>query len=218
MPGLFYGIGTVLGASNDKTAQCNIVFGSGSGYDGVPAIDLRWKVYFVRGPVTAAELPGTAWITDPGILMAKFFHRLKPTFDCSFMSRWNNWTSDLETACAKVGIHVIDPRADVEKVTEEIASSKLLLTEALHGAVVADTLRTPWISIYGDRGHEFKWYDWCGSMGIVWNPIDMVEYTLTWARRYAVPQLSAPSVHAQRLANVEAALACLNQDIEKGVS
>jgi hypothetical protein len=59
------------------------------------------------------------------------------------------------------------------------------------GAMTADQLRVPWISIYAERGHEQDWFNWCESKYMIWNPIDMNVHTLSWARDFAVPQLSA---------------------------
>ena len=214
IPGMFHGIGTVLGARMPDAPR-HVVFGSGTGYAGIPTLDSRWKVYFVRGPRTARDLGGVASITDPAILMRDYAPaREEPTFECSFMPRWDSIDDALIASCEGIGIHVIDARWPVEEVMQHIVDTDLLLTEALHGAVVADTLRVPWVSIYGNRGHEFKWQDWCWSMDMIWNPIDMAEFTLDWARRNAVPQLSALSILDRRYSDMQAALSTLNRDLE----
>src|SRR5215210_6848355 len=52
---LFVGIGSILNSllDNDKV---KVIFGSGAGYGAAPRIDHRWKIYFVRGPLTAEAL------------------------------------------------------------------------------------------------------------------------------------------------------------------
>lgn len=195
--GAFYGIGTVLNTAVPKDQPLHVVFGAGMGYGPPPTLDGRWDIRFVRGPHTAAQLGGFRWITDPGILVTHIPTAVianGPSYEVSYMPRWDTISPDLVKRCEDAGFHVIDPRWDVEKVTQHISDSSLLLSGALHGAIAADTLRVPWVSIYGERGHEFKWRDWCASMEMVWNPIDMMEFTLDWARRNAVPQLSAKSV------------------------
>jgi succinoglycan biosynthesis protein ExoV len=215
IPGYFYGIGTSLGERMPTDGQIT-VFGAGIGYAGVPKALFDWHVYFVRGPMTAAAMRAP-YITDPGLLVHRF-HRptepREPRVPCAFMPRWDNMSTELVDRCAEARIGVIDPADPVEKVIEHIRGTRLLLTEALHGAVVADTLRVPWVSIYADRGHEFKWKDWCGSMDMIWNPIDAMEYTLAWARDNAVPQLSALSVLKARIAAMDETLAKFNADIE----
>jgi succinoglycan biosynthesis protein ExoV len=65
-------------------------------------------------------------------------------------------------------IHFIDPRDPIHTVMDEIQGSGLLLSEAMHGAIVADALRTPWVALKPtDRAHHMKWDDWATSLGIV---------------------------------------------------
>ena len=46
------------------------------------------------------------------------------------------------------------------------------MTEALHGAIVADALRVPWIAVkLFDHIIEFKWRDWCRSLGLNYSPL-----------------------------------------------
>lgn len=212
--GTFYGIGTVLSNRLPESPR-HVVFGAGIGYYGYPTVDKSWKIYFVRGPHTARYMGNCPYITDPGILVKLFHKRYNaPDYAVSFLPRWDSINEGMEAACAHAGIHLIDARWEVPKVIEEIKATGLLLTEALHGAVVADALRVPWVCIYGSRGHEFKWKDWCASLDMVWNPIDAEEFTLTWARAYAVPQLSAESISSRRFGQVEAALTQFNYDLD----
>ena len=57
------------------------------------------------------------------------------------------------------------------RTIQQVRQSDLLITEALHGAVVADALRVPWISVRA-YGHilPFKWHDWCESLGLRYEP------------------------------------------------
>lgn len=214
IPGVFYGIGTVLGAKQ-PAAERHVVFGAGAGYSALPKPDDTWKVFFVRGPSTAAALGGVQWITDPGILIRNFYDLpLLPGDSVSFMPRWDSMSPELLDGCTRAGIEVIDPCSPVPTVISQISNTGLLLTEALHGAVAADALRIPWISIYANRGHGFKWRDWCASLDMIWNPIDMGEFSLSWARDYAVPQLSARSVSDARYEAVKDSLADLVRWIE----
>lgn len=217
IPGTFFAIGTVLGGPLPPGPK--VIFGSGLGYSApqLPLTDAR--VYFVRGPKTAAKLGGAQWITDPGVLIHMFAKpRAEAPFrvPCAFMPRWDSMSPELVEGCRKAGVEIVDPRLPVEVVIDAIRHTDLLLTEALHGAVVADVLRVPWISIYAQRGHEAKWYDWCGSLGMVWNPIDAATFSLSWARDYAVPQLSALSVLDNRKRGLDRALVDLQSAIERG--
>jgi hypothetical protein len=49
----------------------------------------------------------------------------------------------------------------------ELQQTELLLAESMHGAIVADALRVPWIAVrmYG-RFTQFKWQDWTESVSV----------------------------------------------------
>jgi hypothetical protein len=79
---------------------------------------------------------------------------------------------NLETAVRDAGMHYIDPAAGAEMVLKSIAGSQLVIAEAMHGAIVADTLRIPWIpaQLY-DHISDLKWRDWCSSVGLDYSPV-----------------------------------------------
>ena len=78
---------------------------------------------------------------------------------------------DWRQVCRLAGIHYIDPEASVDRVLCDIQETRLLLTEALHGAIAADALRVPWVATraYGFI-LKFKWHDWCESVGLTYRP------------------------------------------------
>jgi succinoglycan biosynthesis protein ExoV len=53
----------------------------------------------------------------------------------------------------------------------EIRESDVVLAEAMHGAIVSDALRVPWIPIQPIRGeHRMKWHDWTSVLNIELRP------------------------------------------------
>lgn len=171
---LFIGIGTLLNAhvpsENRKT-----VLGAGVGYGNLPRVDHRWNIVCVRGPLTAKRLgldPKKAAI-DPAVLAVDYAEHLKenrrsPAFMPHCASARN---ADWEAICTDAGLRYIDPRWTVERVLTEIGKSSTLFTEALHGAIIAESFRIPWVPVKTSPAVlDFKWNDWCASIDVEYTP------------------------------------------------
>lgn len=169
----FIGIGTLLGAGaiyETPFAKKRVVFGSGAGYSEFNKLDDTWDIRFVRGPRTAKifELDSSKAITDPGILTSQFVSPADKQFEVSFIPHHASLLyGDWAEVCDYAGINFIDPRSDGRKVIDAINKSELVIAESMHGAIVADSLRVPWIPIKTDSYIlEFKWFDWSESMNL----------------------------------------------------
>lgn len=167
---VFVGVGTLLN-HRIPIAHRTTVFGSGHGYGQLPNITPTWQFYCVRGPLTAKALglDPTLAITDPACLVPLFYqpqHSIQ--YKVSFMPHCDSARlGDWATVCKLAGIHFIDPRQPYFQVFAEIQRSGLLLTEAMHGAILADSFRTPWIPIKAYRHiSDYKWQDWLLSVGL----------------------------------------------------
>ncbi len=172
-PTLFVAIGTIL---SRKLApdQMKVVFGAGCGYKRPPVLDRNWVFYAVRGPLTAARLnlKPELVLTDPALLVRSVWDQdQKKRYPVAFMPHHKSMLlADWPALCAKTSIHCIDPRAPLEQILSELGGTELLLAEAMHGAVVADALRIPWIPVrMYSQFLEFKWLDWTQSMGLPFN-------------------------------------------------
>jgi succinoglycan biosynthesis protein ExoV len=170
-PPLFLPIGSILDARYPADVQ-KVVFGSGYGaYYEAPKLNDTWRIYCVRGPQTAEilGLDASLAVCDPAILLREFRPAVSAKkYACSFMPHYESIRrGQWQQACAMAGIHFIDPRLPVEAVMDELEASEKLLTEAMHGAIVADALRVPWVAMQPvDKAHHMKWHDWARSLDI----------------------------------------------------
>lgn len=172
---LFLGIGSIIFDSHPAKSQ-KIVFGAGyGGYTSLPRLDETWTFYGVRGPRTAKALglePDMA-IADLAILVNRFRDPApKKRFRASFMPHWESLQRGAwEEATRESGLNLIDPRLPVEDVLEQMQASEVMVAEAMHGAIVADALRVPWVPLLPlDTKHHFKWHDWAEALDIKLRP------------------------------------------------
>jgi succinoglycan biosynthesis protein ExoV len=177
------GIGSIFREdflSAGTTARKRVfVLGSGAGTGPLPNRwpNADWSILAVRGPLTAnvIGLPATA-VTDSAALLATA-PALLPAGpkrdDIVFMPHYNSVTnSRWPQICAQIGITFIDAHDPVDTVLDRIARAGLVITEAMHGAIVADTLRVPWIPVLCSPAIlPFKWIDWTQSLDIDFQPI-----------------------------------------------
>jgi succinoglycan biosynthesis protein ExoV len=175
LPGhLLVGVGTLVNDLMPRGVP-KVILGSGVGYgSGLPDARLfaECRVVAVRGPRSAAALglPASVGILDPAAMI--------PTFE-RFRSRGRgrgvlviphheslrrlNWRA----ICAMAGTSFLSPCRDSEEVIRRIAGAGLVVTESLHGAIIADAFGVPWRAVsVSARFHRAKWQDWADSLGI----------------------------------------------------
>jgi succinoglycan biosynthesis protein ExoV len=174
------GIGSILNETmvgkHTGRGKKVLVIGSGTSY-GVPPQRLdELEVLAVRGPYTAAVIgKPRAAVTDSAILLAQVdaqrdVHLRKdlvlfmPHHRTIAATRW----AEVAQEC---GLTYVSPQQPVERILALFAHARLVVTEAMHGAIVADTLRIPWIPLaISPAIEEFKWRDWCLSMNLPFRP------------------------------------------------
>ena len=168
---IFLGIGSVIFDFHRRESR-KIVFGSGyGGYTALPDFDQTWRFHGVRGPRTALAcgLGSDSVAGDAAILVSRYRQRPSaPGRGVAFMPHWQSvergrWA----TACELAGIRFIDPTEDVETILDAIESSEMLIAEAMHGAIVADALRVPWVPMLpARRAERMKWWDWAEALDL----------------------------------------------------
>jgi hypothetical protein len=176
---LFVGIGTILDR-NLPPARLTVVFGSGTGYTPAP-VDIshspsRWRIYGVRGPLTARalNLDKRMAMTDPAILLATLpEYTRRERHGVIFIPHWKSVRyGQWESICEDLGIEFVDPCQDARRVVRRIASARKVIAESMHAAIIADAFRVPWIPVALSREiSPFKWVDWASSLDVAYRPI-----------------------------------------------
>lgn len=175
---LLVGVGTVLNKALLPEEGRKLVLGSGFGYGALPEMSDRtlWDIRCVRGPLTAEKVgvPGDLGIVDPAVLVADMpeFANLPKRHKRSFVPHWESAVAGLwPVICAMAGLNYIDPRGEAKDVIREIAQSELIVAESMHGAILADAFRVPWVAVATSNSiNSFKWRDWATTVDVEHRP------------------------------------------------
>lgn len=180
---LLLGIGTLL---NHKIpfAKKYTVLTSGVGYGDLPNINTgEWSFIGLRGPLSQKSLgiiEKDISLLDGAYLLPRYLrqeHVIKhkvgyiPHVDSMIHGLWQEVT-DI------AGMKLIDPRWPVEKFVKELCSCEKVITEAMHGAIIADAYNIAWQPTKAYHYiNEFKWEDWAKSLDM---DIDLNIIEPTW--------------------------------------
>lgn len=167
---LFIGIGTILRESIPEHPKKKFVMGAGCGYEPPPKLTDDWEVVMVRGHLTAKllGLDSNSVVTDPGVLIREFYQKNRAAKEIGFMPHYSSGVlCDWQSLCKDMGLLYLDPQLPVETLMDEFVNCKLILTEAMHGAIMADALGIKWRAIKTRASIlQFKWQDWASSLGM----------------------------------------------------
>ncbi|VDS10750.1 Exopolysaccharide glucosyl ketal-pyruvate-transferase [Paracoccus haematequi] len=170
-----FGIGTILGQKILADHGRVLVCGSGAGYGGINGIDRsRVDVSWVRGPRTAAMigLDRALAITDPACMvttMPRFSGLPQGSGGAIFIPHRSTARLDLDWGRIgrHAGLRVVLPSGQAQEVISEIAAADLVVTESMHGAILADAFRVPWVPVrISNEFNDFKWHDWAESVEV----------------------------------------------------
>ncbi|TCK28430.1 succinoglycan biosynthesis protein ExoV [Ancylobacter aquaticus] len=194
----FFGIGSVL----DERVFCQphpngaTVFGAGMrGPMGPlprrPDVDIR----FVRGPLSSAALSAMGWgeieyISDPAVL-TPLYTAVSPITSARkispetaeqppstqrplslFIPYFDTPAKVVDRVCRDTGLHPLPITSDVDQFIATLRTAEKVVTEAMHGAILADAFRIPWApcrissGLTEGRTSQFKWDDWRRSLGL----------------------------------------------------
>ena len=185
---------TALGEKPISSYKNKIILGAGvRSIDNLPEIDSSWDVSFLRGPISSLFLTNNLsnYITDGAYALRHHssfqeIMSVEKKYDVAFMPYLR--TSNLipwEKICADLNIHYISPHStdDIKKTLMEISASKRIVTEAMHGAILADICRVPWSKAQfaadifeGGSVNATKWNDWSRSIGVNFNTTELIRF------------------------------------------
>ena len=193
------GIGTLINRKRlanfrDKNV---VIVGAGVGYGGGPPdqpLPPNWRIYAVRGPESARALgiKKSLGIVDPAAILPSFpeFNGLRTEGLPLFIPHHKSVNRHVwRPACDNVGLSFISPSENAKTVIRRIASAPYVITEAMHGAIIADAFRVPWIPIrIGTQFNDFKWQDWLQSLSISASPNPLFPRIDQIARNLELPR------------------------------
>ena len=170
-----FGIGSILWKRNVEQFDRILVMGSGTGVGILPDVLPEDTIIgFVRGPMTAEhfKLDPEMAISDPAICTprTRAFKTMPEHHGdtvlvphCGTITMPINW----DRVAGRAGMRLVSPSGESKSVISEIAGASLVVTESLHGAIIADAFRVPWIAIaMRPNFNSFKWHDWAQTLGL----------------------------------------------------
>ena len=181
------GIGSILGHfwPAENTSKF-FVFSSGfaggdeSTYGSIPEVSDKYEIICVRGKKTAKALgiSESLAISDGALLLPRLLEipDEEKLFDFAYMPHvgsldlYDKWPTLVESC----GIHFIDPRNEPLQVLKEMKQAKVLFTEAMHGAIIADAIQLPWMAVKTNKSvNKFKWEDYLETVDLEYKPFDI---------------------------------------------
>jgi len=175
------GTGTLQGMDISPNVKKVHVFGSGSNSDPLKAKEWlnkhNFEFHFVRGPLTARQwnCEDKALTDGACLLMLTELKEIAPTFSKKIgyiPHHVSDQFGDFKSICELVDVEYISAKYhSVPEVISKIKSCDYIISSSLHGAIVADLFRKPWIPTKsGPHIYEHKWNDWCESIKVKYNP------------------------------------------------
>lgn len=157
----YLGLGTIIGRRINKKVK---VVGSGSGGGERPTVDLDY--IFVRGKLTCRYLglDYSIGVGDTAYFLTDYIRSKAATSKIHDIGIIPHHSTDVSILHDKV---VISPKLPIDEFIYQASQCKLLLCEAMHGAICADILRIPFSPVQlGITPSYFKWNDWASVLDI----------------------------------------------------
>jgi len=193
---VFVGIGSILDTRLDDIEGAKVIFGTGiNSQRSLPNFGSHYDIRFVRGPISAHAIGSECpWIADSALAVRLLkWSEVKQAHDVGFMPHFLTLPyADWRRICQDLGMRFLNPQAPVEELIEQLRSCKTVITEAMHGAIIADAFRIPWLRVtinaWQKEDFDFsalKWLDWGLAIAADVTPV-YLEPLHPWRRRMFV--------------------------------
>lgn len=195
---IFIGVGSVMSTMwKFENGARKIVFGAGARSSwSLPAIDNEWDFRFVRGPNTANLLRkwNVDFLTDPAIMLPSILQpeqrgNLQPAArTIGFVPHHRTPKKFVEKIVGELGLVAVSPQLQPAAFVNALCACDYIVAEAMHGAILADAYRIPWIGVRilnelcEGFTTRFKWGDWLKSLEL---PEDCVVQAAPGMFRFA---------------------------------
>ena len=172
------GIGTILNVEAQVAIgpdSIKSVFTSGCGYSALPTVDASWRFYAVRGRIShrllhLEDVP----LGDGAILISDYLGSLNLDGNLAkgeviFMPHVDLAVENGEAwrrACEDAGVTYFSPAEPQDRLISALVNARLVITSAMHCAIIADAVRTPWIAVSSSSINTGKWKDWASALDL----------------------------------------------------
>ncbi|MEQ3660123.1 MAG: polysaccharide pyruvyl transferase family protein [Glaciecola sp.] len=164
------GIGSLLNV-NIPPAESYTVISAGVGYGDLPQIDNNWTFLAVRGEYSKSSLKlnKDVVLLDGAYLLKDCYEipKVKEKKGIGYIPHVESLDyGDWERVCNLAGLVFIDPRLELNKFLPLLCSCEKVITEAMHGAIIADCYQIPWKPVKAYHHiNTVKWDDWLSAFG-----------------------------------------------------
>jgi pyruvyltransferase len=127
------------------------------------------RVLALRGPLTAARVPGDYAIGDPGLLADEMIPLPERKFDLGLVPHWSDRQLQFNRTFLPYKPLIIDTRQEPLEVIKQIGSCRKIVSSSLHGLILADAFDIPRrfeTTDLFDLDTLFKFEDYNASIGL----------------------------------------------------
>lgn len=168
----FLGMGSIAA----KATEASVILGAGLIAPEPPAARPR-RIIALRGVLSQNLLAPDAQVMlgDPMVLIDRLV-RATPEIDIGFVPHVGSFP--LARKIAPPDMHVIDPGKAPWQVIRDIARCRRILSQSLHGLIVADALAIPnlWVAPSADMfGGRFKFDDYFSTLDAAKTPHELTR-------------------------------------------